>query len=317
MRYLLVGDLHLDLHRRFEDTVSLLHYIADLAFDYKVDKVLQLGDAYESRRPYQQEMRALETWAKRIADRGIDVVFIEGNHDLTGGTSALGEFKILNIPGIHVYGSPHIEDDIFMGHFGLAESSMGPLDFHIPNQMLLRDFLVSYPGCSLYALGHIHKPQFMHQNPTVFHTGSIDRTDFGELGEDKFVYFAETGGDGQVHTLDSIKLPLRPMIQINMKATASFPVGDYKDSIVKVIVSGTRNELKNFDEASIRGQLVNAYSLSVSYDIERPKTVREDREVIKEGVTAQKALEEYVKTLKIGDELEKKVLEKGIEVIGG
>jgi DNA repair exonuclease SbcCD nuclease subunit len=308
MRYLIIGDIHVNMLRRFDDTIQLLDFIKQVATEASVDHILQLGDVYDTRRPYQQEMRVIESWVKGLP---CPITFIYGNHDKTGNTSALGEFETLKIPGVKVFSSPHIENGVFMGHFGLKESVFGPVDFHLPDAVSMRDLLKQWPGCKAYFLGHIHRPQILNVDPLVMHAGSIDRVDFGERDEDKFVWIF----DDVSKSLDRIKLPIRPMVQIVINTDGDIPVIDHDGAIVKVVIKGPPDKLSKFDESSIRKAFSKAYSLTIVYDVDRCKPVKAGSDVIREGVTAKEALREYVDGLRVEEGLKRKILDKGHEII--
>src|SRR5471032_1629604 len=53
-------------------------------------------------------------------------------------------------------------------------------------------------GWTYVALGHIHKPQMLNGLPNVRYSGSLDRCDFGELGEAKEVVLIEIGSSGLI-----------------------------------------------------------------------------------------------------------------------
>jgi exonuclease SbcD len=58
--------------------------------------------------------------------------------------------------------------------------------------LVLPGSLVKDPRLDYVALGHIHKPQDLNENayPPVIYPGSIERVDFGEVGDDKFFVIA-------------------------------------------------------------------------------------------------------------------------------
>lgn len=54
-------------------------------------------------------------------------------------------------------------------------------------------------------LGHIHKFQVFHENPTVAHLGSLDISNFGEKDQDKFIVIFDT----KLDTYKYISVPVR------------------------------------------------------------------------------------------------------------
>jgi exonuclease SbcD len=71
--------------------------------------------------------------------------------------------------------------------FGSERTVMLGADLVLPGS-LVKDARFDY-----VALGHIHKPQDLHEgaHPPVIYPGSIERVDFGEAGDDKFYVIAE------------------------------------------------------------------------------------------------------------------------------
>ena len=88
MRYLVCSDIHLNLNRRFDDTVAALNQITEIIEREMVHKVLILGDTFTSRRPHSKELTTFERWISRITNSSRasfegwpQVVIIRGNHD--------------------------------------------------------------------------------------------------------------------------------------------------------------------------------------------------------------------------------------------
>ena len=317
MIYLIVGDVHLDKHRRLADTKSLLDFVVDTADKEQCGTVIQLGDLYETRRPYQEEMRTAENFVKSLVRTGKRVILLAGNHDSTGIQSAIDEFRELSVNNVEVYNQPSVVDGIFIGHFGLQESAMGAYDFRSPRFMPMSTMVVRWPGCRLYALGDIHKPQILNRSPLIFHSGSIDRVDFGERNEEKYVWT----WNSETEELKSILVPTRPMIQVDGKFVDgqlrwAKPKANFTGAVVKILVSGNPTELRKVDEPLLRGEYSTAYSLTIQYDVVRESSLKKFKETgIAEGITPAEALTTYVRSLSLDKESENTVLELGKEII--
>ena len=130
MRYLVCSDIHLNINRRFEDTLAALEQIAHLVEKHKVDKVLILGDVYTSRRPHSKEKTAFQRWVRKVkAERPFnkewpktDVVILKGNHDeYPDGTHSYSEFTELKIPNVTVHDNPTIVDNFCINSFVLIQ----------------------------------------------------------------------------------------------------------------------------------------------------------------------------------------------------
>ncbi|MFN2167011.1 MAG: exonuclease SbcCD subunit D, partial [Anaerolineae bacterium] len=94
IRLLHLADLHIGmenygqldpatgLNGRVMDFLRRLNEAVDYALENEIDLVLFAGDAYKSRDPNSTYRREFARRIKRLADAGIPVVLLVGNHDL-------------------------------------------------------------------------------------------------------------------------------------------------------------------------------------------------------------------------------------------
>lgn len=117
IRILHFGDLHIGmenyghvdaatgLNGRVMDFLRRLSEVVDYALENEVDLVLFAGDAYKSRDPNSTYRREFARRIKRLADAGIPVVLLVGNHDLPAvakRASSIEIFRTLEVPNILV-----------------------------------------------------------------------------------------------------------------------------------------------------------------------------------------------------------------------
>tara|TARA_B100000809_G_scaffold49134_1_gene43994 strand:+ start:14928 stop:16073 length:1146 start_codon:yes stop_codon:yes gene_type:complete len=79
--------------------------LVDYAIDEKADLVLVCGDAYKSRNPTQTHQREFVKRISRLAQKGIQVFLVAGNHDspnVPGPATTLDIFSTLEIENVHV-----------------------------------------------------------------------------------------------------------------------------------------------------------------------------------------------------------------------
>ena len=85
MKLLHLGDLHLGRSRGDFDLLEDQRYILDeilaIAGRQQVDGVLLAGDIYDRSVPSEGAVRLLDYFLNRLAERGIKVFMISGNHD--------------------------------------------------------------------------------------------------------------------------------------------------------------------------------------------------------------------------------------------
>jgi exonuclease SbcD len=118
IRILHFADLHVGMerHGRIDPTTGLnsrvmdfLRRLSDLsayAIAKDVDMVIFAGDAYKNRDPNSTYRREFSWRIKELADRGIPVVLIPGNHDLpavSARASSIEVFDTLEVPNVYVF----------------------------------------------------------------------------------------------------------------------------------------------------------------------------------------------------------------------
>ena len=88
----------LDFLRRFDELI-------DYGLEREVDLVIFAGDAYKRRNPSPTYQRAFARRVKRLADAGVPVVLLVGNHDLPAmvqRASSVDIFRTLDVPNVVV-----------------------------------------------------------------------------------------------------------------------------------------------------------------------------------------------------------------------
>lgn len=329
MRYLICSDIHLNLGRRFDDTVSALNQVAQAVHSAYIDKVLVLGDTFTSRRPHSKELATFESWAMEVTKERLDnggtpwhteVVVLRGNHDeYPDGTHSYHAFEKLKVPHVKVVTNPHVEDNIFMGHFLLREAKIGPTDFRVLQSMSVEELLDKYPPMSMqiaaYVLGDVHKHQVISEHPLILYAGSIEHVDFGERDDPKGFIFL-TVENGKAHW-DFVPLNTRPMIQYDINlSTYNRPdssAAEVEGAIIKLIFHGTPSLIKEVDEQGYRSLFHHAKEVTIQYDVEKGTVVRDSE--VNESATPIDALRKYVVNLTISEQEKAEVIRLGQEII--
>ena len=93
------------LNGRVMDFLRRLSDVVDYALGNEIDLVLFAGDAYKNRDPNSTYRREFARRIKRLADSGIPVVLLVGNHDLPAQerrASSIDIFRTLDVPNILV-----------------------------------------------------------------------------------------------------------------------------------------------------------------------------------------------------------------------
>jgi len=332
MKYLVCSDIHLNINRRFEDTLDALEQIYKLIKKHKVEKVLILGDVYTSRRPHSKEKAAFQRWIRKLTYMGIDVIIVKGNHDeYPDGTHSYSEFTELKIPNVQVLDNPGFEGDFFLGHLLLQEAKLGPIDYQNPNCMNVADLIQKYPSplrsgapCKAYLLGDVHKAQVIQKDPLVIYAGSINRVDFGERNDEKSVLLIDDIDEYPKFKCKRITLKSRPMIQYDIECKVGEDNGwalirdkdEMKGAIIKIIYHGTTEALKGINEKNIRAYFTEdcqCKELIIQYKVEKESIARDER--VNENITPQQALEMYVEKLDLQPEEKAALIKLSQEVM--
>lgn len=214
IRILLIADTHLGLGEN--------HFVAyERALEHArdVDLVVHGGDVlYRSRVKPGLVFRAFEP-LKRIADRGVPVVVVPGNHE----RSAI-PFPLLAMhPGIHIFDRPRTfsfelngirfgisgfpcerdavrerfaalldrceqpqsEVRLLCLHQSVEGAKVGPVDFTFRNSPDVIPRRAIPKRFAAVLAGHIHRHQVLDAGAPVFYPGATERTSFAESGEVK------------------------------------------------------------------------------------------------------------------------------------
>lgn len=226
------------------------------------------GDWFHSRRKVSVDvLHVSDRVLKAIHKLGLEVHGLLGNHDwsLDGkATSVLGQKfdAVYSVPcveeidGWRVCFIPWTDDpevvrhwlaeeaDLYVGHFGVAGSKVGPSDFEIPGRISLKD--ISHRGTegAPLVLGHYHKPQNIIDTETMY-VGSPLQLGWGEAGEEKrFLIFRRKSG-GVTH--ESVPLDKFPrFVRCGLDKLDSCRAQDFIEVVVKdpKQVQWARNKVK-------------------------------------------------------------------------
>ncbi len=96
---------------RVKDFLDRLDEVVDYALKSEADVVLFCGDAYKGRNPLPTYEREFALRVKKLAEAGIPVLLVGGNHDLPETpykASALDIFKALEVPNVYVFRRPEV-----------------------------------------------------------------------------------------------------------------------------------------------------------------------------------------------------------------
>jgi exonuclease SbcD len=99
------------LNSRVVDFLRRLSQTIDLALEREVDVCIFAGDAYKNQRPNPTFQREFSRRIKRLADAGVPVILLIGNHDMATAdraASSLDIFGVLGVTGVIVAGREEV-----------------------------------------------------------------------------------------------------------------------------------------------------------------------------------------------------------------
>ncbi|MBH5317005.1 DNA repair exonuclease [Paenibacillus sp. GSMTC-2017] len=250
-RFIHAADIHLDSPFRgltkvpevvraelTDATFAALKRLTDTAIAEKVDFIVIAGDLFdEADRSLRAQLAFLKEW-ERLADNGITVFAIHGNHDHLGGKRAkltlpsnvhiFGAEEMSYRPAFHrngelvayIYGMSYGERAVASNiaatyqtapeapyHIALLHANVGGDSGHDPYAPCTLEELAR-SGFDYWALGHIHKRQVLSEYPHVVYAGNTQGRNPKETGA-KGCYIVDVidsrNTNAKFTTLDSIR----------------------------------------------------------------------------------------------------------------
>ena len=186
---------------------------------------------------------------------------------------------------------------------------------------------VANPAFDYVALGHIHKHQVLNSNPPVVYSGSLERLDFSEEGDDKGFYLVEIDPDRETGkrlvSFEFHKVTGRRFLTINiniepqdteptaivLKAIAE-QHDKVKDAIVRLSISLPAESEGQLRDSDIRDAMKEAHYFTIAKDIKRETRLRLVKWTAEE-ITPLDALKAYLESKKVASERAKLLLKYG------
>ena len=247
-----VSDTHLGarqygLIEREVDVYEVFDEITDIALKEHVDMVVHSGDFFDTTRPPMQAVRVAVDGLRRLAERGIPVVAILGDHDIPKRREMPPLYLLEHLlPNVYVIGKPGREEtwvkrlsvgpgctaagvfshrgvrakalrDVVSVKLSRGRSERSILILHQSLKEVSPEYELAASdlpkGFSYYALGHIHKPASIRVGETVAaYPGSPEALRLDEVGYPKSVLLVAVG-NRSVTGIEQVKLTsVRPQL---------------------------------------------------------------------------------------------------------
>ena len=150
---------------------------------------------------------------------------------------------------------------------------------------------VANPAFDYVALGHIHKGQVLTEHPPVIYSGSLDRLDFGDEGQEKGFYIIEIDtaqkmpGARTSFTFHPVAAKKFLTIDIELPQGEPEPMrlilnelgdkaADIEGAIVRMRIGVPAGMESLLNDTAIKAALQTAYAFTLSRDIQREAKTR-------------------------------------------
>ena len=314
MKFVHIADVHLGAvpdsdfswsEAREKEIWNSFHNIINVCNEEKADLLLIAGDLFH-RQPLVRELKEVNYYFSKLTTA--QVVIMAGNHDYIGSRSAYPDFlwnervhmfyndslKTVEFPEINtlVYGFSYYKRDITEPLYDNAR----PIDKNHINILLAhggdeKDIPINRKrlkeaGFDYIALGHIHKPEIIHNN--IAYAGSLEPLDKNETGERGYILgeIVQEQGNilqgqgeivkeqgvislaGQKEYITSIRFipsSMRQYIRLTITATPETTNGSLLDmtrelmksnglqNIYQLNIQGVRDEMLRMDKDALKG----------------------------------------------------------------
>ena len=272
------------INQREQDVYIAFRKMIDVALEEIPDLVVHAGDLFNTVRPTNRAITFAFNQLSRLAEAGIPLVIIAGNHEtprLRGTGSIFRIFEYL--PNIYpVYGDeletvdlqiagkkveiqclPHIDsEDLYSQELskmkpgsadysiGLLHGTMSGLEFDYTmgqfSEMAIGGNILDR-GFDYIGLGHFHKHTFITEN--CAYSGSLERFSFAEAGQEKG--FIEIEMDNEVFSAKFRKLAVRSMTDLGFLDVERLDIGQAMERIKQLI------DTTNIQDSLVRLRVYN------------------------------------------------------------
>lgn len=290
MQTAIISDIHIGNNKNnpifHTITIQYAEWLRDSLREKKIHNIIIAGDIFHDR--VSVNLTSIECAYKffEILEE-FQIHIITGNHDcfyLDNSTvhslSLLKKWK-----NVTIYDEPTLVDDIFFAPWGTSIDDMQPakvLIAHLElngyemnknkictNGMNASDIMQKYKVCFS---GHFHKPQIRkYDGKLLLYTGSCFQLNWGESGDEKYVYILDT----ETNNIQKIKNTISPkFVYINSEEDFD----NVKNNFISIQVTEEGNEqfllsLESLKPLHIKTQLIEKNIAQVKEELKEFKLI--------------------------------------------
>ncbi len=214
---------------------------------------------------------------------------------------------------------------VFVGHFTVEAAKFGSeRSVMLGGDLPILKSMVADPVWDYVALGHIHKHQDLNPQgyPPVVYSGSLERIDFGEEGEEKGFCWVEL--QRSETTWSFIPVNARPFSTVSIDVRAeedptavvvdALERAETDGAVIRLQVQLRADQIPSLREREIEGALADTASFTVAREIEDEARARLG-ELSPETLTPLELVELYFKSRDVDPERLKTLLAKAGELL--
>ncbi|MCC6459810.1 MAG: DNA repair exonuclease [Saprospiraceae bacterium] len=250
------------VNAREQDVYDAFRYTIDRILERRPDAVLHTGDFFHRPSPSNRALTFGLEQLRRLADAGIPLYVIAGNHETPKTVYTSPILRAFNsLPNIHpffgerwecarlgvlaIHGLPHINDTrLLLSELERLEPLPGAYNILMLHTSLGKRFLMEeygeqvFPeafvdklaGFSYLALGHWHNFQQIDRHPNAWYSGSVERLSDTEIGNEKGFIELQIHPDGS-SKVQFEAIPTRPWYKLELQQCHEKTVADLREEL--------------------------------------------------------------------------------------
>lgn len=219
---------------------------------------------------------------------------------------------------------------ILASHIWITGVSIGSEDsMTIGQEHMLLPGTIANPAFDYIALGHIHRHQVMNEKPPMTYSGSLDRLDFGDEGDEKGFYLVEIETDSKTgkrkvsynfHPVEgrnfiTIKVEIKEgNIDPTQNVIAAIAGHDINGAIVKLQIKLPQESEKLIMDSAVKEALKQASYFTIAKEVKRETRSRLGSRSVEELSPAD-ALQSWLNATNVPEERAKILMQYGNELI--
>ena len=250
------------VNAREQDVYHAFQHTIERILERRPDAVLHTGDFFHRPSPSNRALTFGLEQLRRLADAGIPLYVIAGNHETPKTVYTSPILRAFNtLPNIHpffgerwesarlgdlvVHGLPHINDTrLLLNELDRLEPVPGAFNILMLHTSLGKRFLMEEYGEQVFpeafvdklsafsylALGHWHNFQQIDRHPNAWHSGSVERLSDTEIGSEKGFIALDIQPDGS-SSVQFETIPTRPWHKLELQQCHEKTVADLREEL--------------------------------------------------------------------------------------